>query len=146
MTHSSSAPEPNARLVGLPHVFIDRSLGAVQLPRALRAAGIELTTMREHYGESLAQATADPDWIALTAERGWIGFHKDAAIRRNDLERAAVRSTGARLFCVPRADITADELAARYLNNIAAIVRAAQQPGPYIYGVYTDEIRSLPLG
>ncbi len=144
MTRSTSAPEP-PRLTGFPHVFIDRSLGALQVPRALRAAGVDLTTMREHYGESLAQAVADPDWIAFTADRGWIGFHKDAAIRRNDLERASVVAHGARLFCVPRADITAAALVERYLNNLPAIARAAQQPGPYIYGVYPDEIRLLPL-
>lgn len=101
--------------------------------------------MREHYGEQLGQMTADPDWINLVAERGWIGFHKDAAIRRNDIERAAVANSGARLFCIPRADITADELAHRYLTNLAAIARAAAEPGPYIYGVYPREIKLLPL-
>lgn len=94
MTRSTSAPDPRLP-ADLPHVFIDRSLGAVQLPEALRRAGVRLTTKREHYGESLAQATADPYWIALTASRGWIGFHKDAAIRRNDLERASVVRHGA---------------------------------------------------
>lgn len=101
--------------------------------------------MREHYGEQLGQMTADPDWINLVAERGWIGFHKDAAIRRNDIERAAVANSGARLFCIPRADITADELAQRYLTNLAAIARTAAEPGPYIYGVYPREIKLLPL-
>jgi hypothetical protein len=144
VTHSTSAPSPSV-LAQLPHVFIDRSLGAIQLPRLLRAAGIQLTTMREHYGEQLGQATSDPDWIALTAERGWIAFNKDDAIRRNDLERGAVLRHGARLFCVPRADITAPQLAARYLNNLAAIARVAQQRGPYIYGVYPTEIKAVPL-
>lgn len=144
MTHSISAPD--AHVVGaLPHVFVDRSLGAVQLPARLRAAGVRLTTMREHYGEKLGQATDDPDWIALTAERGWIGFHKDAAIRRNERERRSVVTHAARLFCVPRADITAEQLAARYLDNLAAIARATQQSGPYIYGVYPSEIKRLTL-
>lgn len=57
-------------MVDLPHVFVDRSLGAIQLPRALRDAGIDLTSMLEHYGESLAQATSDHDWIALTSDAG----------------------------------------------------------------------------
>ena len=101
--------------------------------------------MREHYGEELAQLTADPDWIRLVAERGWIGFHKDAAIRRNDLERASVAAYGSRLFCVPRADITAVDLAHRFITNLAAIERAAREPGPFIYGVYPSEIKRLPL-
>jgi hypothetical protein len=132
-------------IASIPHVFVDRSLGAVQLPNLLRAAGIQLTTMREHYGETLGQMTADPDWIALTAERGWIGFHKDAAIRRNVLERRSVLANKARLFCVPRADITAEQLGQRYLSNFEAITRAAQQAGPYIYGVYPNEIKLLTL-
>jgi hypothetical protein len=51
----------------------------------------------------------------------------------------------ARLFCVPRADITAEQLAVRYLANLAAIARVAQEPGPYIYGVYPTEIKAVPL-
>ena len=144
MTHSTSAPD-SGQLAALPLVFVDRSLGAVQLPAMLRASGLRLITMREHYGEALGQMTADPDWIALTAQQGWIGFHKDAAIRRNELERQSVLTNGARLFCVPRADITAEQLAQRFLANLGAIARAAQQPGPYIYGVYPTEIRLLPL-
>ena len=117
----------------------------MQLPWLLRDAGVVLTTMRELYGEQLGQGVADPDWIALTAERGWIGFNKDAAIRRNAPERRAVVELGARLFCVPQANITAAELGERYLRNLGAIARAAQQPGPYIYGVYADQIKRLPL-
>jgi PIN like domain len=62
VTHSTSPPSQRV-LADLPHVFVDRSLGALQLPRLLRAAGVQLTTMREHYGEQLSQATEDPDWI-----------------------------------------------------------------------------------
>ena len=132
-------------MAALPHVFVDRSLGAVQLPGLLRAAGLTVTTMREHCGEQVGQGVDDPDWIALTAEKGWLGFNKDAAIQRNPLERRAVLESGARLFCVPQANITAAELGERYLRNFPAIYRAAQQPGPYIYGVYLDYIKRLKL-
>lgn len=77
----------------------------MQVPQLLRDAGFRLTTMREHYGETQAQSVSDHKWIAMTAECGWIGFHKDANIRRNAVERRTVLDTGARLFCVPRADI-----------------------------------------
>jgi hypothetical protein len=109
----------------------------------LRQAGFVLTTMRDHYGEAQAQRVADVDWIALTAQRGWIGFHKDAEIRRNEVERRAVLDTGARMFCVPRADITAADVAARFIQNLGAIVAAVQEPGPYIYSVQTNRIARL---
>lgn len=132
-------------LAALPHVFVDRSLGALQLPAALRDAGFALTTMREHYGEVEAQRVADVEWIALTAERGWIGFHKDAEIRRNEVERRAVFDTAARMFCVPRADITAADLAARFITNLPAIAAAAKLSGPYIFSVQAHQIVRLPL-
>ena len=124
---------------------MDRSLGALQVPGLLREAGFALTTMREHYGEATAQRVADLEWITLTAERGWIGFHKDAEIRRNEAERLAVVATDARMFCVPRADITAADLAARYISNLPAIAAAAKTPGPYIYSVQANRIVRLPL-
>jgi PIN like domain len=99
--------------------------------------------MREHYGEAQAQRVSDVEWIALTAQRGWIAFHKDAEIRRNEVERRAVLDTGARMFCVPRADITAADLAARFIRNLGAIVAAAQEPGPYIYSVQNSRTTRL---
>jgi hypothetical protein len=118
----------------------------------LREAGFALTTMREHYGETRAQGVADVEWIALTAEQGWIGFHKDAEIRRNEVERRrneverrAVIETGARMFCVPRADVTAADLAARYIANLPAIAAAAAEPGPFIYSVQGHQIVRLIL-
>jgi len=146
VTHSMpSRPDPAELLADLPHVFVDRSLGALQVPGLLREAGFALTTMREHYGEAGAQRVADVEWRGLTAERGWIGFHKDAEIRRNEAEHRAVVATEARMFCVPRADITAADLAARYIANLPAIAAAAMAPGPYIYSVQTDRIVRLPL-
>lgn len=59
----------------------------MQVPQLLRDAGFRLTTMREHYGETQAQSVSDHKWIAMTAECGWIGFHKDANIRRNAVNR-----------------------------------------------------------
>ena len=35
---------------GLPDLFLDRSLGRIKVPTFLRAAGLRLTTLSEHYG------------------------------------------------------------------------------------------------
>lgn len=129
----------------LPHIFVDRSLGSIQVPRLLRAAGLQLTTMAEHYGEQRGQGLGDQDWIAESARLEWIAFHKDDAIRRNEAEKVAVRRTGARCFCVPRANLMAAQAAQRYLDNLVAIAKAAVEPGPFIYSVYPNEIRLVPL-
>ncbi len=34
----------------LPDFFLDRSLGRIAVPAVLRAAGLRLTTLAEHYG------------------------------------------------------------------------------------------------
>jgi len=81
VTPSTPSPPNGVAAARFPHVFVDRSLGAIQVPALLRAAGIVLTTMREPYGEIRAQAVTDHEWIALTAQRGWIAFHKDDSIR-----------------------------------------------------------------
>ncbi len=140
----SQPSRPDAALAStLPHLFIDRSLGAIQLPAILRENGVSLTTLREHYGVPADQRVEDTAWISLTAERGWIGFHKDAAIRRNEVERLTVLATGARLFCIPRADRSAQENAARFVNNLADIVGAAKQDGPFIYSLHPRTIERL---
>jgi hypothetical protein len=48
-----------------------------------------------------------------------------------------------RMFCVPRADITAADLAARFIRNLGAIAAAAQEPGPFIYSVQHSRIARL---
>ncbi len=113
------------------------------MPRLLRAAGIELTTMREHYGEEVGQRVDDVDWLIEIADREWIGFCKDAAIKRNEVERETVLARGARLFVVARADLGAAEVAARFTNNLVAITTAAAEPGPFIYSVQLTRIERL---
>lgn len=102
--------------------------------------------MAEHYGEQAGQRLADEDWIADTARLGWIAFHKDDRIRRNVAKKRAVRMAGARLFCVPSANLKAFDLAQRYIDNLPAIVRAAALPGPYVYSVYMARIVRIDLG
>lgn len=127
----------------LPHVFVDRSLGAFVVPRLLREGGISLTTMRDHYGEDVAQRVDDVEWLIEIVEQGWIGFCKDSAIRRNEAERRTVIEREARLFVVANANIGAAAAAQSYLDNLELIEAAATEPGPFIYSVQPDRIVRL---
>lgn len=76
---------------GLPDLFIDRSLGRIQVPGLLRAAGLRLVTLAEHYGIPADETVADTAWLAEVGQRGWVALMKDENIRRNRAERLAVK-------------------------------------------------------
>ncbi len=83
-----------------PHFFVDRSLGGVTVPRLLREAGWDLTTLAEHYGKPADEAVDDVDWLALAGGNGWPVLMKDEKIRYRAAERAAVVDAGVRAFCL----------------------------------------------
>lgn len=130
---------------GLPDLFIDRSLGRIQVPALLRAAGLRLITLAEHYGIPADQDVEDVAWLELVGQQGWVAFMKDAEIRRRPAERAAVQQHGVRAFCLTAGSLTADRMAARFINNLDAITEACRQPGPFIYAVHETRIVGLPI-
>ena len=68
------------------------------------------------------------------------GITRDVEIRRNQLERERVATYGVRVFCLSRQDLTAEEMANRFLRNLKQIVRACREPGPLIYAVHKRHI------
>lgn len=129
----------------LPDLFLDRSLGRIKVPLLLRAAGLRLVTLAEHYGVPADQQVKDAQWLELVAQRGWVAFHKDPSIRKNIAERQAIIEHRTRSFCLSRQDLTADEMASRYLRNLGAITAACAADGPFIYAVYANRIEQLDL-
>jgi hypothetical protein len=130
----------------LPIVFVDRSLGRVQVPQLLRDAGVELVTLAEHYGVPADEQVADVTWIAESARRGWIAFMKDFAIKRRPAEIQAILDNGARCFCLSNANLRAAEMAQRYIDNLERIGRASARPGPFLYTVQMKRLVPVRLG
>ncbi len=57
---------------GLPDLFLDRSLGRVKVPSLLRAEGLRLTTLAEHYGVPADEMISDVTWLKLAGDKvGW---------------------------------------------------------------------------
>lgn len=131
---------------GLPDLFLDRSLGRIKVPRLLRAAGLRLVTLSEHYGVPADEGFADDEWLELAGRRGWVVFMKDTRIRYNRAEREAVKAHRVRCFCLANQSLAGDEMAARFLGNLAAIERACEERGPFIYAVHRTRIEKLPIG
>lgn len=130
---------------GLPDLFLDRSLGRIQVPRLLRAAGLRLVTLAEHYGTPADERVKDVSWLQLAGQRDWAVLMKDRGIRFNVAEREAARRYAVRCFCITRQNLTAQEMADRFLHNLTAMEAACIQPGPFIYAVDERRLRRLPL-
>ena len=73
----------------------------------LRAGGVQLITLAEHYGIPADEQIADVTWISGSARRGWIAFMKDTNIRRRPAERQAIKLSAARCFCLANANLPA---------------------------------------
>jgi PIN like domain len=126
-----------------PEFFIDRSLGRKHLANALTEQGVIVHTMASVYGEDVAQGLADEQWLTDAGAKGWIVLMKDDAIRRRPAERDALADAAVRAFCLTNANLRASEQSDRFVGNLERILRRAQTPGPYIYGVYDGYIKRL---
>ncbi len=131
---------------GLPDLFLDRSLGRIKVPQALRDAGLRLVTLAEHYGVPADEEVADEEWLTLAGSEGWVVFMKDTRIRYNPAERAAVLRHSVRCFCLTSQSLPADEMARRFVDQIETIADACRaDPGPFIYAVHAQRIERLRL-
>ena len=130
----------------LPDLFLDRSLGRITVPSLLRAAGLRLTTLAEHYGVPADETVTDEEWLSLAGSRGWAVFMKDARVRYNLAEREAVRTHRVRCFCLSNQNLAAEAMAAQFLGNLDAIVDACADDGPFIYAVHRRRIDRLRIG
>lgn len=116
--------------------FLDRGLGSLIVPRALRQAGWTLETMDERYGVSQSQGIQDVQWIEEATLAGDVLLCKDLAIAGNALEAQVVHMTSARVFALSNASLVGPVMAQWYLDNEAKIAAAAlRAPGPYVMAV-----------
>ena len=130
---------------GLPDLFLDRSLGRVKVPNALHAAGLRLKTLAEHYGVPADEKVADTEWLQLAGIEGWAVLMKDERIRYTPAERAAVQEHQVRCFCLTSGNLTGDQMAQRFLDNLDAITAACAADGLFIYAVHANRIVKLLL-
>lgn len=130
---------------GLPDLLLDRSLGSVQVPHILRAAGLRLQTLVDVYGSPADERIEDPEWLRLAGERGWVVFMKDQRIRYREVERAAVLDSRIRAFCLSSGNLKSPEMAGHFLARLPEITAACSEMGPFLYTVGRSEIRRVEL-
>jgi hypothetical protein len=129
---------------GLPDLFIDRSLGRIQVPSLLRAAGYG----RPHwlsYGVPADETVSDVTWLREAGQRGEVVFMKDARVRYNPAEKQAVQEYRVRAFCLARQSLTATAMAQLFLNHIEAINSGCQEHNEGLFVVTNRGLRRAVL-
>jgi uncharacterized protein with PIN domain len=126
-----------------PEFLVDRSLGRLHLPAALRSLGYRVYTLAEVYGEERSQRVEDERWIERAGREDWVVLTKDDRIRYRKVERDAFVAANLRVFCLTTATLGKEDQTARFVKNINRIVQRARKPGPYIYAVYEKRLERI---
>ena len=85
----------------------------------------------------------DDVWIPEVTSRGWVILMKDDKIRTKPHERQSLVKSGARVFRITNAHMRGVDMAERLATHYGKIIRLSGKPGPYVYGVYRDDVRRL---
>jgi hypothetical protein len=107
--------------------FVDRSLGAHDVPHALRSGGALVEIHDDHF----APDTLDTVWLAEVGARGWVVLTKDNRIRRHPLELQALLVANVAAFMLTATDVTGAEmgrLLVAVIPKLAALVRSRARP------------------
>ncbi|WP_353647952.1 hypothetical protein ABLG96_13850 [Nakamurella sp. A5-74] len=116
-----------------PRFFIDRSMGAHDIPDGLRRAGWDLVTMRERYGEHAGQRLADPPWIADATRQGELIITKDHRVAKREAEARTIYMHDARVFAFPHGNFTGLQMLNSLIDAQVAIFRWGHRvPGPFV--------------
>ena len=111
----------------------------------MRASGLQLTTLSEHYGIAVDEGVADEDWLELAGRKGWVVFMRDTRVRYKRAEREALKPHQVSCFCLSSQSLDGEEIVARFLRNLTRITLACQESGPFIYAVHKDRIARLAI-
>ena len=131
---------------GLPDLFLDRSLGRKKVPELLRAEGLRLVTLAEHYGIPHDETVEDVEWLQLCGKRGWFAVMKDDRIRYVGAERRALVDSRVRAAVITNANLPAPEMVERIiraLTDLAAICE--EREGPFLFALQQNRLDEISL-
>ena len=136
------------------HIFVDRNLASGVLLRELREAqithdlGLDIRSHMEEFPEfDSVEEVSDAKWLREIGGRGWLILSRDLRIRYNDVEKRAIKDSGASFFAITAKNVPSRELARIILNALKRIVEFARNHSmPFIALVYRDgKIREVDL-
>jgi hypothetical protein len=116
--------------------FVDRSLGRVTVPDALRRIGLTVKVHAEIFEHDDAP---DTEWLERCGEEGWIVLAKDKAIKKNPLERQAIFTHGLAAFFVIKGGATGEENAQAIIKGMRKIIGILEnQRRPFIARITSE--------
>lgn len=128
---------------GLPELLIDRSLGRAAVPKWFAENWPSpVRTIDDVWGQLKVE---DTEWMARCQAEGWIAVCKDGRIRRRRGERRLMSAGTMRVYLLPNGQLRRDQMVERFSQNLPAMLSVSREPGPWMYGIYADGIRSLTL-
>lgn len=117
--------------------LLDEDLASRSILAALRAAGLEVTTVPEQFG----RGAKDVDWLPIAGKRGYVVLTKDKAMRRTPLEVAAVLDARVLYFSLTHGNLTAAQMASAILAavpHVEGIVRSRRGRRAVLARIRTD--------
>lgn len=128
------------------HIFVDRNLASGVLLRELREAqithelGLDIRSHMEEFPEfDSVEEVSDAKWLREIGERGWLILSRDLRIRYNDVEKQAIKDSGASFFALTAKKASSKELASIVVKAMNRVVTFAEQHDPpFIARIYRD--------
>lgn len=94
----------------------------------------------EQYG---SRKVPDEEWIAWCGI-DWVALTKDEAIRRRQQELMAAKRSRVRMFTFTNQQLSGAVMLEYLDRHWLKMVRLAEsEPGPFIYGIYSDRLTEL---
>jgi PIN like domain len=114
----------------VPYVFfVDRSLGSLVVPDALRHVGVQVEIHADHFTDN----TPDTVWLSQVGQHGWVVLMKDKHIRSRPHERQALLAAGVRAFVLVAGNISGPEMGASFVTALPTMVDLlARRDTPFI--------------
>ncbi len=127
-------PEPQ------PEFFVDRSLGRLVVPGALRSLGFVVYTMADVYPNGADESVEDERWIRDADHAGWVALTKDERLTRYASEQAALEASTLRLFAIANQNLTGPQMAQLFERHIHRIIQRSRRPGPFVDVLLADRV------
>ncbi len=109
--------------------FIDRSLGQEPIRSELVKQGLTVEIHDDHFSRD----EADRVWLEAVGSRGWVVLTKDQHVRYRPLEKAALVSSGARVFILIAGNLRGAEIATVFVSSLPRVFEILHsRPGPFV--------------